>query len=112
LTENSVKNAAKERASRVTLEHCKEVIQKETEEITLELQEKHIHILKFLAKTDYVSPSEAKFQKSLSLSRSYLRTLLEDLVNKGYIRKEKRGKKSLYTISSQYRPYFAKETPD
>ena len=108
LAENSIKNAAKERASLVTVEHCLKVIEKETQEITLELQEKHILLLKFLANTDYASPSDKELQKAVSLSRSYLRTLLEDLSQKGYIHKEKRGKKSFYLISSQYRPYFAK----
>lgn len=109
LAENSIKNAAKERSNRVMPSHSMEALEQKSEEITLDLQKNHIEILVYLAKIDKVSPSNEKFQKNLSITRSYLRTLLEDLLQKGYLHKEKQGRKTFYSISSQYRPYFARK---
>lgn len=104
--ENAFDAAVISSASKVNLLHCQTSNSFRRNEITHSLKDAHIKILQYLASFGSTTPSNKEMQLFLQLKRTYLRTLLEELLKGGYVFKEKRGRVSYYSISSQYQSYF------
>jgi Holliday junction resolvasome RuvABC ATP-dependent DNA helicase subunit len=108
LAENALEKASIANATKVDIYHLEEVIRTGYDEVTMELSGSQIKILKFLARVGAASPSDVGLQKKVGLGRTRIRGLLEELLVRGYVQKEKQGKQAIYKISSQYQAYFAK----
>jgi len=106
IAENAIDEAVVLEDSKIGVRHCLNVFKTSQDEITLNLKNSQIRILRFLAQRDSCSASDKSFQQETQVGRTYLRLVLEELVEQGYIRKERHGKQVYYIISSQYRPYF------
>lgn len=107
LSEQALEKAAIENCAKVKEKHLMQVLQTSYDEVALELSLSQSKLLNCLANDGSMSPSDSTLQKKLKLKRTQLRDLLEDLWKKGYVHKEKKGRTCLYTISAQYKPYFA-----
>jgi DNA-binding MarR family transcriptional regulator len=106
IAENALDEAAMAEDSKIRVAHCLSVFKTSEDEISLNLKNSQIRILRFLSRCEASSASDQKFQEETQVGRTYLRLVLEELVEQGYIRKERRGKHVYYSISSQYRAYF------
>ena len=109
VSENVLTLAISQKKPKITVDECLQLLNKGEKELVLDLKEIQIKILRYLALKELCSPSDKDFIKTLEVTRGYLRNNLENLVERGFIQKEKRGKQSFYSISSQYRSYFARE---
>ena len=109
ICENALGVALTNNGDKITVQHCLQALGKGEKELVLDLKKIQIQILRYLALREVCSPSDKKFIENMEVSRAYLRNNLEELTNQGYVRKEKRGRQSFYSISSQYRSYFARE---
>jgi hypothetical protein len=106
LAENALDAALVSSDSKVNLLHCQTSTHFLRNEITHSLKETQIQILQYLSRFGTSTPSNKNMQQTLQIKRTYLRTLLEQLVRDGFVLKEKRGRTSCYKISSQYQSYF------
>ena len=109
LCENALGLAILQNKPKIGLNECLEVTNTGEKEMSLNLKEIQIKILRYLALKELCSPSDKAFIDTMEVTRTYLRNNLEELTSQGYTQKEKRGRQSFYTISSQYRSYFARE---
>jgi type II secretory pathway predicted ATPase ExeA len=109
LAQNALDRAAMENVNKVTVKHCEYVLASGKDEVTHLLKEKYIRILKYLAKNSSCSPSNQSFQAVIQLKRVQLRSILEELLQQGYLHKQKKGRETYYSLSAQYLPYFREE---
>jgi DNA-binding transcriptional ArsR family regulator len=106
MAENAVDVAAIKQHTLVSLNDCIETLDIGKNKITSTLATLDVAILRYLAKTGKKSPSDEDIQTAIGLKRVALRKQLEDLLERGYVRKEREGKKYLYFVASQYKSYF------
>jgi hypothetical protein len=106
LAENALDVAANYQVSQIRVSDVMEAIEMGQDQIQISLSTSQIDILKKLAKIGHSSPSDKKIQDAVNLKRESLRMALEELETMGYVKKEKKGRKSIFHISSTYKPYF------
>jgi uncharacterized membrane protein len=106
MAENAMDIAVARQHAKISKEDCEEVLRQGSDQISSELQTMEVKILQYLARNQGTSPSQKEFLEHVAISRVYLRKLLEQLCQKGYVAKEQKGRKVYYSLLSQYRPYF------
>lgn len=107
LAENSLDIAVAQELSQVTASHVREAIHMAKDQIHLTLSPSQSKVMKILVQHEPCSPSDKKLQTALKLGRAAIRNALEELVDQGYVTKQKQGRLSLYSVAITYKPYFA-----
>ncbi len=106
LAENALDEALVTGGSKVNLLHCQAAQSLLRNEITQTLKDAHMKLLQYLARFGSQSPSSPQMQEAMQVKRSYLRNLLEELTQAGFVLKHQQGRVAHYTISAQYQSYF------
>lgn len=108
LAENALDIASGCNTHQVNELHVIDAIGMGQDQIQLTLSSSQTKVMEKLAQFRTISPSDREFQTAVDLKRESLRLLLEDLTKQGYVKKERKGRRCIYSIAAPYKPYFTK----
>lgn len=107
MAENALDMAVSRGEKKIDEKHCTQVLESNKDSVSISLSDTELAIMDHLSQKGASSSSDLKFQKDVNISRAQLRKILDDLFQRGYLHKEKKGRRNYYALTAQYFPYFS-----
>lgn len=88
----------------ISLKHLGAATKRVRANLLPNLKDHEIKVLRALGELGSASPADREFQRKTQLSRPRLTILLNRLVQKRLVEKAKKGRKSIYSVTSYLKP--------